>query len=109
MNQVPTMAPQPRFHGKWPASRRPFRYIVAALAVFVAIATLYLPEIGRGLTSILFLAVLIAAWYGGLGPGLAATALTVIAAIPPDRLSPSASISLPGESPRSLSSRLEEP
>lgn len=79
---MPTKPPEPRSQANRTAHRRPFRYGFAALTVFAAIATLYLPEIGRGLTNILFLAVLLAAWYGGLGPGLAATALTVAAAIP---------------------------
>ncbi len=79
---MPTKAPEPVNHGKRTPGRRLLGYLVAVLLVGAAIAALYIPEIGRGLSSILFLAVLIAAWYGGLGPGLAATALTVVAAIP---------------------------
>ena len=48
----------------------PLRYGVAVVAVAVAIAFLLIPQIGRGLGSIVFLAVLISAWYGGMGPGL---------------------------------------
>jgi PAS domain S-box-containing protein len=56
-------------------TRWPFRYGVAVLAVATTLAFLAMPEIGKGLASIVFLAVLIAAWYGGLGPGLLATGL----------------------------------
>ena len=57
------------------------RYGVAVLAVATTIAFLSLPEIvGKGLGSIVFLAVLIAAWYGGVGPGLLATALIALIA-----------------------------
>ena len=57
------------------------RYGVAAVAVATAIVFLLIPEIGKGLASIVFLAVLIAAWYGGLGPGLLATGLIAAVAI----------------------------
>ncbi len=59
----------------------PLRYGVAVVAVAAAIAFLWIPEIGKGLGSILFLAVLISAWYGGVGPGLLATALITVVAI----------------------------
>ena len=42
---------------------------------------LLIPQLGRGFGSILFLAVLISAWYGGLGPGLLATGLITVVAI----------------------------
>ena len=45
------------------------RYGVAVLAVAAAIALVLIPVIGKGLASILFLAVFVSAWYGGLGPG----------------------------------------
>jgi PAS domain S-box-containing protein len=51
------------------------RYGVALVAVATALVLLSIPEIGKGLVSVVFLAVLIAAWYGGLGPGLLATGL----------------------------------
>ncbi len=59
----------------------PLRYGVAVAAVIAGIAFLLIPQIGRGLGSILFLAVLISAWYGGVGPGLLATALITFVAI----------------------------
>jgi PAS domain S-box-containing protein len=59
----------------------PLRYGVAVAAVIAGIAFLLIPQIGRGLGSILFLAVLISAWYGGMGPGLLATALITFVAI----------------------------
>src|SRR5207237_1449901 len=52
-----------------------FRYGVAVLVVVAAVASLYIPVIGRGLGAILFLDVLIRSWSGGLGPGLLTTAL----------------------------------
>ena len=59
----------------------PLRYGVALAAVAAGIAFLLIPQIGKGLGSILFLAVLISAWYGGMGPGLLATALITVVAI----------------------------
>ena len=59
----------------------PLRYGVAVAAVAAGIAFLLIPQIGKGLGSILFLAVLISAWYGGVGPGLLATALITVVAI----------------------------
>ena len=68
----------------------PLRYGVAVVAVAAAIAFLLIPQIGKGLGSILFLAVLISAWYGGVGPGLLATALiTVVATLIMAYLEPS--------------------
>jgi PAS domain S-box-containing protein len=58
------------------------RYGVAVLAVAVAIALNLIPVIGKGLASVLFMAVFVSARYGGLGPGLLATTLiTLIAAL----------------------------
>jgi PAS domain S-box-containing protein len=51
------------------------RYGIAVLAVIAAIAVMAIPETDKGLGAILFLAVLLATWYGGLGPGLLATFL----------------------------------
>jgi PAS domain S-box-containing protein len=51
------------------------RYGVAVLAVFVAVAAMLIPVVGKGLGSVLFLAVLVSTWYGGLGPGLLAVGL----------------------------------
>ena len=57
------------------------RYGVAVLAAAVAIALVLIPVIGKGLTSILFLAVFVSALYGGLGPGLLATTLITVIAL----------------------------
>jgi PAS domain S-box-containing protein len=51
------------------------RYGVAVLAAVLSIAAMAIPVIGKGLGSILFLAVLVSTWYGGLGPGLVTAAL----------------------------------
>ena len=68
----------------------PIRYGVATAAVVAGIAFLLIPEIGRGLGSLLFLAVLVSALYGGMGPGLLATALiSVVAILVVARLEPS--------------------
>jgi two-component system CheB/CheR fusion protein len=56
-------------------------YGMAVLAVATGIAFLLIPEVGKGFGSILYLAVLVAAWYGGLGPGLFATTLITVAAV----------------------------
>ncbi len=61
-------------------TRLAFRYGVAVLAVATALALILIPHIGKGLISLLYLAVLVAAWYGGLGPGLLATVLIVVLA-----------------------------
>jgi PAS domain S-box-containing protein len=52
-----------------------FRYSIAAFVVVAAVALLSIPVIGEGLGIVLFLAVLISAWQGGIGPGLFATIL----------------------------------
>ena len=62
-------------------TRFALRYGVAVLAVAISIAFLAMPEIGKGSGAILYLAVLVAAWYGGLGPGLLSTALIAVFAI----------------------------
>jgi PAS domain S-box-containing protein len=62
-------------------TRLALRYGVAVLAVAISIAFLALPEIGKGSGAILYLAVVVAAWYGGLGPGLLSTALIAVFAI----------------------------
>jgi PAS domain S-box-containing protein len=55
---------------------RTLRYGVAVLVVELSVAILVLlPTLSQGLASLLYLAVLIAAWFGGKGPGLLATAL----------------------------------
>jgi PAS domain S-box-containing protein len=59
-------------------TRWTFRYGVSVVAVATAVAFLMIPEIGKGLVSLLYLAVLVGAWYGGLGPGLLATTLTAV-------------------------------
>src|SRR3954469_23661373 len=58
-------------------ARGALRYGVSVVAVALALASLFIPEIGRGFASIVFFAVLVSAWFGGLGPGLLATALIV--------------------------------
>jgi PAS domain S-box-containing protein len=65
-------------------TRWPFRYGIAVLAVGAALASTAIPTIGRGLISLLFLAVFVSAGYGGIGPGLLATGLiTILAGIGP--------------------------
>ncbi len=54
---------------------RPMRYAVATLAVALAIGPLFLPGLGQGMGGVLLFGVLIAAWYGGLGPGIWASLL----------------------------------
>jgi PAS domain S-box-containing protein len=64
--------------------RWPFRYGVAVLAVAAAMALTAIPTIGRGLISLLFLAIFVSAGFGGLGPGLFATGLiTIFAGVAP--------------------------
>jgi PAS domain S-box-containing protein len=55
------------------------RYGVAVLAVAAAVASTTIPTIGRGLITLLFLAVFVSAGYGGIGPGLFATGLITFA------------------------------
>ncbi len=50
------------------------RYGVALAAVGASVLLLAIPAIGPGLGGIVYVAVFVAAWYGGLGPGLVATA-----------------------------------
>ncbi|HWE02253.1 MAG TPA: HAMP domain-containing sensor histidine kinase [Tepidisphaeraceae bacterium] len=58
-----------------------YRYGLAAVSVCVAMAfTRLLRGIGdSGITPLFFAAVLLSAWYGGLGPGVAATFLSSVA------------------------------
>ena len=60
---------------------RPLPYAVATLAVSLAIGSLYIPGFGQGMAGLPLLAVLVAAWYGGLGPGLWAIVLVLSLAI----------------------------
>ena len=62
-------------------SDRAVRYGGAVLAVAVCLALISLPEIGEKFSNVLYLAVLLVAWYGGLGPGLLATALMAMLAM----------------------------
>src|SRR5262249_17831522 len=57
------------------------RYGVAVLVVITTVSVLYIPGFGQGLGNLLFLAVLISAWYGGLGPGLLAATLFALAGL----------------------------
>ncbi len=56
------------------------RYGGAVLSVVACLALMSLPDIGAKLGSVLYLAVLLVAWYGGVGPGLLATALMAVMA-----------------------------
>jgi PAS domain S-box-containing protein len=51
------------------------------LAVAVSVVSLFIPEFGQGLAGLLLFAVLVATWYGGLGPGLWSTFLEVISCV----------------------------
>src|SRR5205809_6283327 len=65
----------------WTHQDRLKRYGFALLTLALAAAAMNLPAIGdRAGTPILvyFFAVLLSAWYGGLGPGLLTTALIVL-------------------------------
>jgi signal transduction histidine kinase len=66
-----------------PLSKTLARYALAALAASVAaLATHLLSGIAdAGLTPLFFAAVLLSAWYGGLGPGLFCTVLSGVAAV----------------------------
>ena len=57
------------------------RYGGAALIVFAALAIISIPVIGKGLGTVLFVAVVLSAWLWGLGPGLFATLLVEFIAI----------------------------
>jgi PAS domain S-box-containing protein len=56
-------------------SQWPIRYGVAAAAMLAAIALTWLPWIGPALGPVIFLSIVLSAWYGGFGPGLFATLL----------------------------------
>jgi signal transduction histidine kinase len=57
-----------------------FRYPIAAIAVGLAVLGTLLVRSANGpaLYSLSFIAVMVSAWYGGLGPGLFATALSAL-------------------------------
>jgi signal transduction histidine kinase len=57
-----------------------FRYPIAAIAVGLAVLGTLLVRSANGPTlySLSFIAVMVSAWYGGLGPGLFATALSAL-------------------------------
>jgi PAS domain S-box-containing protein len=57
------------------------RYGIPVLAVAGTAAVVLSPQLGKGAASVPFFAVLISAWYGGLGPGIFATALTTAIAL----------------------------
>ncbi|HZW31738.1 MAG TPA: PAS domain-containing protein, partial [Isosphaeraceae bacterium] len=57
------------------------RYGVAVLVVIATLSVLEIPRFGHGLGNLLFLAVLLSAWYGGLGPGLLAATLFALAGV----------------------------
>jgi PAS domain S-box-containing protein len=56
-------------------------YGAAVLAVVAAVVMMAIPVVGKGLGAILFLAVLVSSWYGGLGPGFLATVLITVVAL----------------------------
>lgn len=58
-----------------PSPSRSFRYGVAVLIVATVLPLIFIPVVGRGLTSLVLVGILLSAWYGGLGPGLLTTAL----------------------------------
>ncbi|HWE35285.1 MAG TPA: ATP-binding protein [Isosphaeraceae bacterium] len=60
-----------------PRLRRIVRYGAAGLLVALAINALMIPAVGPQLGTLLILAVLLAAWIGGFGPGLLASLLIV--------------------------------
>ncbi|MGP0069130.1 MAG: ATP-binding protein [Isosphaeraceae bacterium] len=57
------------------------RYVIAALVVVAAVAMINIPAIKPWVFVVLFLAVVISAWQGGIGPGLFACALIECIAI----------------------------
>lgn len=63
--------------------RRPFDYVVAATVVMLAaLGSLWLwPYIAPQISPLFFAAVMVAAWFGGLGPGLFATGLAAFLSI----------------------------
>ena len=57
--------------------RWPLRYGFAALAVAAAVGLAFVPALGPAGGSLMFMAVLLGAWFGGLGPGVLATLASV--------------------------------
>jgi PAS domain S-box-containing protein len=51
------------------------RYGIAAAAILGCLALIRIPVIGQGFGVLVFLAIFLSAWHGGLGPGLFATLL----------------------------------
>lgn len=72
----------PYKHGEWPYRRsRVMRYSIAVLAVLLAFSVRYViyGDLQSRLAFTFFVpAAIVAVWYGGLGPGVAATALGVV-------------------------------
>lgn len=72
----------PYKHGEWPYRRSPLlRYSVAALAVLLAFSVRYViyGDLQSRLAFTFFVpAAIVAVWYGGLGPGIAATLFGVV-------------------------------
>jgi K+-sensing histidine kinase KdpD len=72
----------PHKHGEWPYRRSPtLRYAVAVLAVLAGFSIRYVlyGELQSRLAFTFFVpAAIVAVWYGGLGPGIVATALGVL-------------------------------
>jgi K+-sensing histidine kinase KdpD len=56
----------------------PFRYGLAVLSVFVALALTYVLHPEALVTPVLFLAIILSAWIGGTGPGLLAALLATL-------------------------------
>ena len=74
------------------ATRRwPLRYGFALLAVAAAIGPGVRARVEAGRRSLLLMAVLLSAWFGGLGPGLSSVALiTLLLVVRPGRPVPRA-------------------
>lgn len=72
----------PYTHGEWPYRRsRLLRYSVAVLAVLLAFSVRYIiyGDLQTRLVLMFFVpAAIVAVWYGGMGPGIAATVLGVL-------------------------------
>ena len=72
----------PYKHGEWPFRRsRVLRYSIAVLAVLLAFSVRYViyGDLQNRLAFTFFVpAAIVAVWFGGLGPGIAATALGVV-------------------------------
>src|SRR5262245_738434 len=58
--------------------RWPLRYGFALLAVAAALGLAFVPVLGPAGASLLLMAVLLSAWFGGLGPGLSSVALITL-------------------------------